>query len=269
MERDIAVQKLGELKAGLQQTRSAISETQKRITSLKSQLASAPARITTQVRTENAQLVQQLKSSLLQLETKHAQLLRLYQPTYKPVQEVEAEITKVRTALADAEKAPISDTTTDRDPTYDWMRSELAKARTELMSLQAREIATTRGIADLETSAETLNVSGIAQQDLQRKAKSAEDNYQLYVRKREEARIADAMDQSRISNVSIAQEPTTPFLPSRSPMFYFAVAFVLAAISSVIAAMVSEYRDDSIRTSSDVYNLLNAPVLVTLPPARQ
>jgi len=49
---------------------------------------------------------------------------------------------------------------------------------------------------------------------LQRDKKEAEDNYQLYAKKREEARIADELDRQKITNVSIAEAATVPQLPS-------------------------------------------------------
>ena len=44
--------------------------------------------------------------------------------------------------------------------------------------------------------------------------KTAEDNYLLYLRKREEARISDALDGKKIVNVTIAEAATVPVLPS-------------------------------------------------------
>ncbi len=47
-------------------------------------------------------------------------------------------------------------------------------------------------------------------EDLQREVKAAEENYLLYLQKREEARIADALDKSHILNVAIAEPPNGP-----------------------------------------------------------
>ena len=46
--------------------------------------------------------------------------------------------------------------------------------------------------------------------------KLAEEKYLLYVNKREEARIEDAMDQGGILNVTVAEEPRTPALPAQA-----------------------------------------------------
>ena len=49
-----------------------------------------------------------------------------------------------------------------------------------------------------------------------REAKANEDNYLLYLHKREEARIEEALDRTRILNVGMVEQPTVPIAPVRS-----------------------------------------------------
>ena len=56
-----------------------------------------------------------------------------------------------------------------------------------------------------------------------RDAKTAEDNYLLYLNKREQAHISDAFDKNRILNVSIAQPATIAFKPTNPRFANFAV----------------------------------------------
>jgi polysaccharide biosynthesis protein PslE len=266
MERDIAVQKLGELRSTQQLTQSAIEEANKRIATLEDELKNTPARMTTQIRrSDNPQLMQQLEGTLLTLELKRTELLQKFQPDYRPVQEVEQEIAKTRAAIEAAEKAPMTDATTDIDPTHEWMRSELAKARTDLKSLQARAAVTTQAIATFEERARHLNQAAYSQQDLQREAKEMEENYQLYLRKREEARITDALDRSKILNVSLAQAPSLPVLPAKSPLITLLVGLGAAIIFSAGAVFVTEQLDHSFRTPYELHAYLNLPVLAALP----
>ena len=52
-----------------------------------------PSRLTTQVRTaDNPQLMEQLKSTLLNLQLKRTELLQKFDPSYRLVQEVDTEI---------------------------------------------------------------------------------------------------------------------------------------------------------------------------------
>ncbi|PYY05539.1 MAG: hypothetical protein DMG64_02900 [Acidobacteria bacterium] len=139
-ERDNALEKLSELNLSFEQTRAAIGETEDRLDALKRLQRSMPARITTQLRQgDNPQLMQQLKSTLLNLQLKRTELLTKFQPTYPLVQEVDRQIAETQTAI-DAENArPVREETTDQNPTEAWVRGELAKANADLSGLRARE----------------------------------------------------------------------------------------------------------------------------------
>jgi uncharacterized protein involved in exopolysaccharide biosynthesis len=266
MERDISLQKLSEFEAGLQQTRAQIAETRDRIAALEKQAADAPERLITQISTDaNARLLQELKSTLLTLELQRTELLSKFTPTYRPVQEVEAKIAQTRAAITAAETNPLSNEVTDRDPTYEWIRAELAKARSELKALEARATATTKTIAAYRENSRRLNQQGIAQQELLRSAKAYEENYLLYLRKREEARITDEMDKRGILNVAVAEEATAPSLPSSSPWLYAVSTFLLAILLSVGSALVADYLDPSFRTPDEVRAILRVPVLAAVP----
>src|ERR1700730_2753080 len=143
LEKDISVRKLAEFRAEAKGAQATIAESRQRIQTIESQLATLPDRQTTQVRTsDNPQLMQNMKSRLLELELKRTELLSKFEPTYRPVQEVEEQITQTKAAIAAAEKAPLRDETTDRDPTYEALRAELAKAKADLAATQAGAVAT-------------------------------------------------------------------------------------------------------------------------------
>ena len=267
VEKDLTLRKSNDFEASLRQTQSAMAETTERIQNLEKQVAATPARQTTQVRTsDNPFLLQQMKSTLLNLELKRTELLTKFDPSYRTVQEVEKEIAQTRQALAAAEQAPLKDETTDRDPTHAWLVSELAKARADQTALGARADATSRAVAAYRASARELNQQEIVQQDLQRDAKTAEERYMLYLRKQEEARISDVLDQKRIVNVAIAEAATVPALPS-SPKWSLTLilGFLLALMTSVGLAFTVDYLDPSFRTPDEVERYLDVPVLASIP----
>jgi len=106
LEKDISVRKLAEFEAEAKSAHATIAESHQRIRTLESQLATLPDRQTTQVRTsDNPQLMQDMKSKLLELELKRTELLSKFEPTYRPVQEVEEEIAQTKAAIEAAEKA--------------------------------------------------------------------------------------------------------------------------------------------------------------------
>ena len=267
LEKEIAVRRVSDLEADLRQNRAAIAVTTERIHALEKQVASTPARLTTQVKaSDNPYLLQQMKGTLLSLELKRTELLSKYSPDYRPVQEVEAQIAQTREALAKAEQNPMREETTDRDAAHEWLVGELAKARTELATLQARVETSSQIVSKYREQLRELNQTGIREQDLIRSAKAAEENFLLYSRKQEEARISDALDQQRIVNVSVAEDATLPAVPS-SPdwLLNMVLAFPLACFASIGIGLAADYVDRSFRTPQEVEMFLGLPVLASLP----
>jgi uncharacterized protein involved in exopolysaccharide biosynthesis len=266
IERDITLQKLNEFKFALEQTRASIRETENRIAELTRLQTSTPDRITTQSRrADNPQLLQQLKSTLLNLELKRTELLTKYQPTYRAVQEVDKQIADTKTSIAAEDARPVREEVTDQNPTHEWIRSELTKAKADLTSLQARERVTMGSIKEYEDRAQRLQAAGLQQQDLLRTQKEQQDNYLLYAHKREEARITEALDKGRILNVAIAEAATPPALPAHPAWMYGLFGALAGLVLSVGLVFAAEYTDSSYRTPDEVNHDLGIPVLAAIP----
>jgi len=265
-ERDLALQKLSDVDASFRQTRIELAETQQRVWKLEDQLKTLPERTTTQIRTaDNPELLRALKASLLDLQLKRTQLLDKFEPTHRLVQEVDQQISQAQTAIVAENASPVRDETTDKSTHYEWAKSQLEQAQVQLIALQAREAATAEQEAAYRAKARQLGEDAIAQDDLQNTEKVAEENYLLYVKKQEEARMADALDQRGIANVAIAQEPVAPALPVWSTWALSFLGFVGATVSATAAALAADYLDAKFRTPDDVMAYLNAPVLASLP----
>ena len=266
MERDIALQRLGDADAAYRQIDQDRVEAERTITALGDQLKVFPSRsVTLKHWADNPQLLEKLKTHLLDLQLKRTELLTRFEPSYRLVQEVDHEIEQAQAAIAAEALTPTRDETSDKDPNYEWARMELEKAQVHRDALQTREADAMSQVAQLRSLAQQLQASSIDQQDLMRTAKADEDAYLLYLRKREEARIGDALDQKRILNVAIVEPPVPPALPNHSIWIYFLLAFGLSLVFTVGTAFGAEYFDPSIRTPDEAHQLLEVPVLAWLP----
>jgi uncharacterized protein involved in exopolysaccharide biosynthesis len=264
LQKDSALQKLADFQVTLTQTNAAIAETEQRIRVLTQTLASIPSRIVTQVRdADDGMLMSQLKANLVALEQRRIELLTKFQPGYRSVKEVDAQIAQVRAALAEHSK--VHEETTDRDPTHEWARGELAKSNADLAALRTRAEATDKAIRSYQERARLFASKELTQADLTRAIKSAEDNYLLSKRKEEEARISDALDRGRILNVAIAEAPTVPALPSNDRLQILALGLLFATISCAVLAFAAERADPTFRTTDELASILNIPVLAAIP----
>ena len=267
MERDTALQRLSQDESDFRQTSVALAETAKRIITLQNKLQSLPERTTTLIRnSDNPLLLEKVKSRLLELQLQRTDLLTKYEPTYRLVQEVDQQIAEAKAALSAEDQAPIRDETTDRDPNREWAQSELIKAQVEFNALQARAATMKGQLASSRSAAQNLGDRAVQQQELLRDLKTAEDKYLLYANKREEARIGDALEQSRILDVSLAEQPTVPALPARSFVALGALGLALAGTCSTGLVFAKDYLDPAFRTPNEVIAYLGTPVLASLPP---
>jgi uncharacterized protein involved in exopolysaccharide biosynthesis len=222
--------------------------------------------MTTVVRnSDNPQLLEQLKSTLLNLELKKTELLTKYEPSYRLVQEVDRQIADAKSAISAEQSKPIRDETSDQNPDYQWVQAELTKAQSDLSGLKARAGAAAAVASKYHGAAQHFDQSMVTQQNLLQDAKTQEENYLLYERKREEARISNALDRDGILNVAMAEQPVVPALPKRSPLAVSLLTFLLAGTFSLSTAFVLDLMDPTFRTPDELAGYLDMPVLAALP----
>jgi uncharacterized protein involved in exopolysaccharide biosynthesis len=265
-QRDLAVQKWSELDANYRQTRIDLTETQQRVWELEAQLQKLPERSRTQVRlADNPELLKALKASLLDLQLKRTGLLTKFEPSHRLVQEVEQQIVQTETAIASENALPVKEETSDKNTQYEWAKSELQKAEVQLKALQAREAATITQEVAYQAMARHFGEDAITQDDLLNSEKAAQENYLLYVKKQEEARMDDALDERGVVDVAIAERPVAPTLPVWSTWTVLAIGLAAAAVAGTGAGFAADYLDPAFRTPEDVLAYLNSPVLASLP----
>jgi uncharacterized protein involved in exopolysaccharide biosynthesis len=264
--RDLFLQKLAEFHLNLQTTRATLAATETRIKTLEKQAGITPERMTTALREEDdAPVLQGLKNTLMTLENKRTELLTKYQPEYPLVVEVDKEIQDTKASIATEEAKPIKQQTTDRNPTYAWVDEELAKAKADYAGLKAQEAAMQAIVTRYEEQARDLAQKGLIEQNLERNYKADEESYLLYLRKREEARMAEALDTTRIVNVAVAENPVVPTLPVYPPLIVMIVGVLVAATVAAGAVYVQEHLDPAFHTPADVASELDIPLLAAVP----
>lgn len=259
-------QQLTAAQANLYHTRQAIAADRQRIENIKEQMAVTPARSSTVEASIAANLLlDQLQSTLLAAQLKRTQLVMKYDPSYPLVKEAEEEIAQTKAAIASAEEAKYVNKTTDRDPTFEYLRQDQARTEADLASEEASALALENTIRSMRSEMVSLDLKAVQQGELLREAKANESNYLLYLNKREQERTSDALDQKRIANVAIAVPAYVPVLPARSPLKVTLLGFFLAVLAGVGAGYLAEFMDPSFRTPAEVSEFLNISVVTSVP----
>jgi uncharacterized protein involved in exopolysaccharide biosynthesis len=266
LTRDQMVDKQADLKAAAAETQAQIAETEKRIASLKELEKNTPERLVTEKRTsDNPQLLQDMKGTLLQLQLQRDQLLAKYQPSYRPVQDINEKIADTQASIAQEESKPLREETTNQNTAYEWIRTERAKSEAELQGLLGRQSADSSILSSDNQNLHTLNVSAIQQQDLLRQAKTAESNYLLYLQKREEARISEELDARKILNVTVVQSAAVPTIHVHQRTKFALIGLIAALLLSLAVVLVSDFFDPRFRSLHELAATLDVPVLAAIP----
>ena len=220
-----------------------IREETRKISDASRQLAAMQPRMITQNHTlSNQTSVEHLSTMLVELQNRRTQLLSKFRPEDRLVEEVSQEISDTGAAIERAKIQTASEQTTDVNPVRQAVLLDVTKEEADLAGLNERRQALKQQTDNYRQELKKLGESTGAYNDLIRRQKEAEDNYLLYARKTEEARIADSLDKQKIANVAIAENPVEPSHPSKPNVpLNLEMGVVLAATLSLGLAFGAEY----------------------------
>ena len=266
LERDMALQKLSEADADSRQTQVSIAAASERARVLSRKLISLPERVTTQIRdSDNPQLMEQMKARLLELQLNRTQLLTKYEPSYRLVQELDQEIAETDASIAAEDKKPIRNAPATRYRITNGAKAELLKTQVELNAMTAHAAAENALLDHYREAASQLGDHAIEQEQLLHDLKATEEKYLLYLNKREEARIGDALDQGGILNVTVAEQATIPALPELSGLSFGFIGLACASTVSITLAFVTDYLNPAFELLDEIIAYLGSPCWLHRP----
>jgi uncharacterized protein involved in exopolysaccharide biosynthesis len=266
-EKELIRRKALDAESEVHQTESALAEASASMQQLRSELAGQLPRVTTQSRVVPNQFsVERLNTMLAELENRRISALARFLPGDSIVVEIEKEIASTTDALRHASTLNSVEQSTDINAIRQTLESDLSRARFQEKGLSARREALLTIVTGYKTRLRALEAAAIEHENLERSVKVSEEHYLLYSRKEEDARIADSLDQQKISNVAIAEAPREQYLPSTpSIKNTLALGALVGAFLSVILSMVSEQRRHTFATPTELEKSTGEIVLATVP----
>jgi polysaccharide biosynthesis protein PslE len=236
-----------------------------KMTSNKADMQSLPERIITNQTFRANPMVETIHLRLLELETEREKLLQTYTASDRRVGDIDERIATLRQRLEGQSAWVAASETFQPHP----LRSSLQE------SIVATQASLSRLKLDQQEAAEQVSmirgrISEIARQAvdrgvLTREVRSNEDAYLLYLKKVEEARISEAMDQQKMMNVTIAEEASPATAPLTQKRLSYIFALMVGLVGGVGSGFLREFFDDSVKTSADVTSSTALPVLASIP----
>jgi uncharacterized protein involved in exopolysaccharide biosynthesis len=145
------------------------------------------------------------------------------------------------------------------NPSRQTLDLELRREEALAASLRAKADTLNQQYANLQRRMHTLNEDEVRISELERQTAIVEANYRSYVEHLEQARIGQALEANRISNVNVVQPPSLVEKPvSPKPLMILGLSFLAAVGGALGLAFGLEYLDKS---PNDVKEL-NSPLTV-------
>jgi uncharacterized protein involved in exopolysaccharide biosynthesis len=203
---------------------------------------------------------------IAELENKRTTLLTKFTENDRLVQEVNRQIADTKTALAKAQQMTSQEHNTDVNPVWQTVTGSIIQNQTQREALKAKHNALTAQIHTLQGNLSGVEGSTVAFNTLRQKVTDLDNNYQLYTQKRDESKMADAMNSNRLLNVAVAQNPTYSVMAySPKPVLDTVLGAFTAIFFASFLVFFAEMGRNTFASSAEATGALRLPALAEVP----
>ncbi len=265
-QEQILVARLGHLQDAASEAELAAATAETRVKTLRRQLGDLPA---TQLVSRTTGMTNEgtdtMRGQLYALETKLAEAEARYAEANPRLQEIRQQIAVARKVLKQEESTRTHEVTAP-DPAHEGVRLALLQEEPLLAAAQAKSAVLRGQLAELRAEMKSFNENDRRLVALQRDVDLLQTSYRKYATNLEQARIDEAMETQRMSNISVAQAATCDPLPIRPRrMFNLGMGLLVAVLGGLGVGLACERLTPSLRTAEDVERQLGLRVLATIP----
>ena len=235
--------------------------------SLKARVAQEPERLRSSSRFHQAASTEEIEKGLVALRLQRDALLQDFKPDSRHVRDIDTQIKLAEDRLNRAQEESKGIDRTEFNPVFLELKSELLRTEADLEGTRARITSLRAQVARHRRGLEVLNAQAFDLDRLSRDADAAEEDYLLYRKKHEEARISAAMDQEKFINITIAQPAQMPLKPvARGLVMKFLLAVIIGVLGGFgLAFGLENYLDRSFTTGEDIERKLGIPHIASIP----
>ncbi len=229
------------------------------------QLESIPERELTSKRNVPNEGADLLRKELYTNQMKLMDLKSRLSENHPMVVAVASQVEEAR-KVVDNQAEGRDEVTNDINPVYRALSLDLKQQQSALASLDERILTILEQKSQVKQLAEQINRDEVELSQLEREERLADEKYRQYANNLEQARIDRALEESKVSGISIVQAPTLQEKPVSPSKLVLLLASFVAAIAGIVSwVFVSEKMDNRLRNESEMEDVLGLPVLVSIP----
>lgn len=243
----------------------ALAQADGRRSALAAQLGELPSEVKLQRETARGEAAEAARKLLLELQLKEREASSKFFDGEAQVQDVRADIERVKAHLRMLEESPPESVRTGRSPVRDGAESDLVRSaadlnqsRSGLAALAAQRAAVDKRLAELADSESELRA-------LERDRRLAEVQYEAAAKRLRDERVLTDLDLQRKSNVSVVQRPAVPAQAESKRALVLVLGTILSLGLGVLVAFLGALWRDTFLTPADVQRELGLPLLGSIP----
>lgn len=262
-----SVRLVGEATSALRDVVAGISGTEERIRVVRDQIAAQPEVIKREQALSVNPTITQLTSQLVERQIDRITLLRKYMDKDRHIHDNAEEIAQIKAQL-DSETAEHPTVVTHQVYRVNPLREDRLHTLLDLEG-SLREMRARQGMLEEELSRANRHLVSLQQKSieydrLEEEVKNRRDTYELYVKREQEARISQAMDEQKLVNVDVVQRPALPLPRTDTQGISVALSLIAGLVVGVAGAFGREYLSQSLHSEGDVERHLGLPLLGTI-----
>jgi uncharacterized protein involved in exopolysaccharide biosynthesis len=224
-------------------TEQQLATSQARIADLERRLGETPERLVAEKKSVPNQGADLLRQQLYALQVKVMELQAKYKDTHPLLVAAKEQLAQAKAEMA-RQVGERTETTDNINTIYRDLSLELKREQGVTAGLKARQRELAHQKESVLASLQALNGQEIKIDQLARQADLARDKYMQYSRNMEEARIDQALENEKISNVSIVQSATLAEKPVSPSKPLVIAATLMLAIAGTIGLVLANERYD-------------------------
>ncbi len=265
-QRTILLERIGGLQQEIGVTEADLATSKSKARELQRMLVNLPERVEIE-RTAGVDNMAYgyMRNALFGLQLREQELLSKYTEENQLTKEVRRQIAEAQTLL-NKEEPTHTQVTQSLNAEYQQVKLNLLAEKATFSSFEGKIKALKKLLADSRDELKAFNNSETQIVRLQREMAIQENNYQKYVDNLEQARIDQALQMQKISNIGVVQQASFPMNPSSpNKMLNLMLGLFFGIFGGIGLAFFSEYIDHSLKTQEDMEKKLNLQTLVVIP----
>ncbi|QDS98994.1 GumC family protein [Adhaeretor mobilis] len=246
-------------------TEQELATSRARMTELLEQLSDTPARLISSQTSVPNQGADLLRDQLYELQVKKIDLEARYSESHPLVKSINDQVNQAE-AIVNKQKSNRQETTDDVNPVHRQLSLDFKTQQATVAGYEARLKKLVSQREQVRKQLVKLNSDEIRLAELSRDVTLASNKVFQYEEKFEQARFDQELESEEVSNVSIIQDATLARKPVSPSKVFIGLSTILFCTAAPLAlALGLERSDDRLRRESDVEEVLDLPVLASVP----